>query len=509
MAFVGGVDALISSLAGDHAASTVPVEPGTVLAEAQLVAQEAHAAALQRQEYEAAISGQRPNASPMCDETSARSGPARPWTTEMLNLNDYYLCIGITPKQASKSYVRRVVNHILLTEELSQELREKLQRIQETLLDKLLRQQYDALYGAASGRKPVGEALWQSIDGTIKPAAIAMGSPASSAKSPAGLATMKREAATEVAAAAKRNRFEGQAQLEDAEGKRFRHLCTFRRKVELLSMWEKFDYEMPDGRVINGEFSEEVLVTSYPYELCVGQLNRWKAACLKQRWPQWTDQELKAKVASRSIGAKYAFDVGQRGPQDRHPQALADKLGEAMEPHILGPKPPPPSAVKRSWKHLKDEANEEVKKEADVARDANRNLLVKVASGELELDDVEGQVVPVPAEVKGTAGMSWIYAWKADQGFKTSKKPRTSQKELPADDPAMVEQREDIKQTIEEEGILESLVANADQIWRTRCRLKHADVLGIKHSVRQRRAVADLVTITIEGGRRRRIHCKS
>ncbi len=304
----------------------------------------------------------------------------------------------------------------------------------------------------------------------------------------------KREELFDIARTAKKPKTAG---VEPPTKARIR--LTYQKKLAWLSLWEKFRYQLADGSVIQGNMSEDDIVVLSEGQVAPTYLGQWASACASERWPELSKAELAAKGMRESIAKAHGLTVGKKGAKSKHPDEWADQLGKDLEPHLKGPAPPSTGSVAKSWVALKETKNTEIREKSRKLMTENIGVLQQFVDGSMALGDALHQTSDLPQEYHGNAGCSWVTGFKKQQGFNTAKSPRVSRRELADDDPVLQAQRAKVRTTIERDDIPVGLVANADQIWLTRGRLNHKNVLGVNLVKRLRRAAADPELVIIQG----------
>lgn len=410
------------------------------------------------------------------------------WSSDFLRAHDLYDRLGVQPRGLTQQTLDRVCHHILIQFELDASQRKLVADTKAVLQDKKQRQQYDELYLKSYGVKPRGRRCWLcNADGTVVP--LALEGDHTESRAPAkGKVNRKRQSHYDSFREAKA----AQDQHDDESvphKKRIR--MSYQHKLDWLLQWDGFEYELPDGTVLHGNRAEEQLIFASGGQLLPTYLVRWFKDCMKERWPEWSPKELQATAMRSDIARAHGLDVPKKGRKLKHPEEWAGELSKELDKHIKGPGPPSTGAIAKSWIHLKQRKNEEiVAKSRDVMK-ANVDYLQQFSEGTLSLTEAAEQAQEVPQQYHGNAGASWVTEFKKKQGMPTTKLPRVSRRELADDDAALVAKREEIDKLMVDEFVPEGLVANADQVWLTRGRLNHKNVLGVNHEARLARSVAD------------------
>ena len=417
---------------------------------------------------------------------------AHAWTTDVLTAQCLYSRLGLEPRGLSKKLVNKVAFHIIANYSLDENQRRAVILAQEVLTDTQRRKNFDELYKMSYNVVPRGRLCWKLDAGKVVPLTDDVTPPRADgvgARPTTFTSWARREQLFQMGRDTKKPKWFGEGTPPSDTKARIRP--TYQWKLDWLCRWDGFCYELPDGRVLSGDLTEDSIITYTDGRILPTYLGRWAEECRKERWPEWSAKELSHKGMTEEIRRNHGLDGCRKGPKCKHPAEWSEELGKDLEKHIKGAAPPSTAAIAKSWVSLKEQKNSEVREQSRANMAINVEALQQFASGELALEDAREKALELPQEYHGNAGCSWITGFREKQGFNTVKVPRASRKELADDDPTLVEQRERIRRIMEEEGIPFEMVANADQIWRTRGRLNHKNVLGVNAMKRLRRVPAN------------------
>ena len=427
----------------------------------------------------------------------ADEGPIK-WNVELLGSDDLFRRLGLQCN-ATKAEVQAAFFHIIdaHAEDLSGCQVKALNIARDTLADKAKRSKWLVFYqGSRDGEKPQGAKCWafeggkvlglvQEVACPIDAVSIqeSFGSPAAPSVLVANPHVEQAPATperSEYASDRKRNQLRTvvsaakQARVASSEKKR--KWLSIGRKFELLSLWETFACQLPCGKVIQGICTEDTLLQAFPDELTEGQLAKWKARSEIEFWHLWADKDRTKMRPSKAIAEKHGFAFCNLGPataDTMHPKRLADDLAETLEKHRVGPKPPRQSIIKKTWAGIRDKENEQIREQRRESHAHNAELLQQFSAGTTSLDDIEGDFRKPPEEIEGKAGSAWCHKFRKDYGFTKNASSRVNRNELARDEPRLVNRIKEINRIREEEHIPDELVANADEVWRTRHKLIH------------------------------------
>ena len=155
------------------------------------------------------------------------------------------------------------------------------------------------------------------------------------------------------------------------------------------------------------------------------------------------------------------------------------ELIETLEPHRRGAFGADCGTIKATWLGMAAKKNVTTREEIRDVHHSNEPLLDQVCKGEMDISDAKALMRTAPQEIKGEARCAFVTSFRKETGLSITQSARTCQKELAKDDPILFNKIQETCNMMKEHNVPEDLVANTDEIWRTRHRLTHQKVLNV------------------------------